>query len=948
MDKILRCNKRFYSSFVRRHVGLDNQDIKKMLNLCNSKSLDDLVKEINPIAKKINYKNTNISEHDNFKNLRKIMNKNNNNINMIGMGFYNTYTPFPIKRHILENPKWYTPYTPYQAEISQGRLENQYNFQNIVKDLTKLKVSNASLLDEASSTGEAIDLCYNYHKKNKKTLIVSETINPTTIDLIKTRSRVLGLNLKIMDLTNRNLLTQINDDVFSIIFQYPDTFGDINIPNNIIDNAKEKNILTVAISDLLALTKIKPPGEIGVDISLGNSQRLGIPMWFGGPHPCFFAVSEKLLRFLPGRIIAKSIDSNDNLVYQLGLQTREQHIKKNKATSNICTSQSLLTNVVSLYCLYHGKEGILNIANDIFNKTNYLANSIDHKLIKNNYFFDTLTIQHKNTNNILDKLKEDNIIVRKINDESFSLSVDETTTLETINKLISTINSNSNNITPMEDKYIKAFDMKELERNTSFFDDKIYQKYNSETNLLRYIYKLSQKDFTLCEGMIPLGSCTMKLNSCSQLEPLSWESVMNSHPYSPKEFNKGYYELIEKVGDMLKNITGFNHVSFQSNSGSMGEYSGLLCIDKYHKINNDQERNICIVPKSAHGTNFASVTKSNLDLKIFDDNLFDDLNKFEDFLISLDNKLSSLMITYPNTNGVFQKNIKDINELIHKYGGLVYMDGANMNANVGLVFPSELKFDVCHLNLHKTFCIPHGGGGPGLGPILCNDKLKDFLPTNVIQDTNKDCSQSIGSITHSNFSNASLLTIPYMYISSMGYDGLQYASKIALLNSNYLKDCLKDHYKIIDVNDNNRVGHEFIVDVNQFSKYNITENDIAKRLIDYSFHPPTMSWPRKGVLMFEPTESESKEELDRLILSMIEIRKEIDEIIQSKVDSNNNVLKNSPHGLNGLSEWNYPYSIEKGFYPLPHLKESKFYPPISRVNNSYGDKELLGLLKKST
>jgi len=934
-----------FNSFNNRHIGNINK--KQMLKIVNSNNINNLVKE--SINNNNNFRLVNkiaLNEDYALKNLKDIINKNKVLKTYIGSGYTNSILPNVIKRNVLENPKWYTAYTPYQAEISQGRLETQYNYQELIKSLTGLPISNASLLDEGSSATEVLNMSYNYYKQNKKIFYCSNDMHPQIINILKHRANILDIELIISDLNNIKLC----DNTFGIMFQYPNTYGDININFDLINKARDKDILISCSADLLSLTKIKSPQEIGANISFGTAQQFGIPLWYGGPHPSYLSCDKKLLRMLPGRIISKSIDINNDEVYRLGLQTREQHIKKEKATSNICTAQSLLANVATFYSIYNGKNGIENIANEINNKAILLSNGlrdIGLKNINNNYF-NTILFECDKGYILNNYLKNNNILVRNFDDKKLGITIDETTTY---NDCIELLNHIDIIVSFNYEIYKKKFTIEDIERlskfninsiddkykrTTSFLDDKIFNKYTTETDFIRYIYNLTKKDYTLCEGMIPLGSCTMKLNSSTQLDPLSWDKIKNVHPYSPKEFTLGYQELIKETGDYLKDITGFPNVSFQTNSGAMGEYSGLLCIKKYHE-KNKQDRNICLIPESAHGTNFASCNLANLKLIKFNDNLSNE--DFEDLVKKYKDNLACLMITYPGTNGVFQKNINFICDTIHKYGGLVYMDGANMNAMVGLSSPSTIGADICHLNLHKTFCIPHGGGGPGMGPILCNDKLKDFLP-DVFYDKKEN---SIGQITSAKHSSAALLVIPYMYIKTMGSEGLKQASEIAILNSNYLKDKLKDYYEITDVNEYGRVAHEFIIDIKQFKKYNISEQDIAKRLIDYSFHPGTMSWPRKSVIMFEPTESESQEELDRLVESLIKIREEIQEIIDGKYDKNNNVLKNSPHCLKMIKTWDFPYSFEKAFYPIKNLEDNKFFPSIGRVNDIEGDKRLLNI-----
>ena len=926
--------------FLRRHIGNYNKEILlKMLNVCGVNSLDKLVEKTN-IYQNFDKNNTyisNISEINAHKRLKSMMDKNIKNTSFIGLGYYNNYTPSPIKRHILENAQWYTSYTPYQAEISQGRLESQYNFQTVIKELTGMPIANASLLDEASAAGEALNLSNAFYRGKRDALIVADDLHPQTLDVLETRSKILNLKMETLDIENINNLDIDYDRLCNFIFQYPNTYGNIKIDLSLIKKFKENNVLTTGITDLLSLTKLITPGEIGLDITLGSSQRFGIPLWYGGPHPAFFAVSKKLLRYVPGRIIGKSIDSSGDDVYRIALQTREQHIRRQNATSNICTSQSLLTNVVGFYALHHGKKGITNISKKINRKTKYFFNSIGNLDIVNDNFYDTITFKI-NSSKLQKEVDKHNILIRIIDEGTVSVSFDETIDNKKIDILVKCIKKILK-INKTQNDY-KDFRVEEkYRRKTDFFNQDIFTKYHSETELLRYINSLALKDYTLCNGMIPLGSCTMKLNATYQLEPLTWDSVANMHPFSPKKYVEGYNNLILKTGDYLKKLTGFNNVSFQSNSGATGEYAGLLCIKKYHE-KNKTKRDMCIIPNTAHGTNFASASISNMKIDTFDENYFDDMEKFENYVKNFKDNLACLMITYPGTNGVFQKNIDKIVEIVHDNGGLVYLDGANMNALVGLFNPADIGIDVCHLNLHKTFCIPHGGGGPGLGPILCNDKLSSFLPGNRIQGYGSI--DTCGYISSSNFSSASLLTIPYLYISCMGTLGLSKATKIAILNSNYLKNSLKDDYTIKDVNENGVVGHEFIIDVSEFKKLNINENDIAKRLMDYNFHPPTMSWPRSGVLMFEPTESETIEELDRLILAMKSIREEIREIEKNK-NFTNNLLKNAPHSFKTIDKWKYDYTIQEAFYPVKNLYNKKFNIPVSRVDDVYGDKLLMNI-----
>jgi glycine dehydrogenase len=877
--------------------------------------------------------------HENYalEFLRKMLSPNKVMKSFIGKGYHNTITPSVVKRNVLENPKWYSPYTPYQAEISQGRLESLHNFQTLVKSLSGLPLTNASLLDEGSSAAEVMTMCYSYHRNKRKQFYASESLHPQTLKVLETRAYALDIDLKIDALDK----FQLGKETSGFLFQYPDTNGEINIPFDMINESKENDVLSTCSNDLLSTCIFKSPGEIDVDIAFGTMQRFGVPMYFGGPHPAYLACKGKFLRYMPGRIIGESIDIKGNPCYRLGLQTREQHIKKERATSNICTSQALLANISSMYALHHGKEGIANIANKTHKITGMFYNwcvSANLEVLNRNYF-DTVTFRHKQADLIQDELYNGNILVFRDND-IISVTFDECSTLEDKSLIISIISrilkkhgvlsqsvDNENSDYNYRGKE-KSGDFDNVYRETEFLNEELYNG-TDEVSLTRYIHRLADKDYSLVNGMIPLGSCTMKLNPSYTLEPLTWKTVANIHPFSPVETNFGYKSLIKHTGNYLKKLTGFSHYSFQPNSGAMGEYTGLLCIKKYHEVNNTG-RNVCLIPKSAHGTNFASAALVNMKIVGFDDKEFEN---FSEFVGKYKDTLACLMITIPNTSGMYQDNIEEITKVIHSNGGLVYMDGANMNALVGKVKPGSIGADVCHLNLHKTFCIPHGGGGPGMGPILCNDKLGKFLPGNVFQDNDND--NSIGSVTSSQWSSASLLTIPFLYLHKNNND-VRINTELAIENSNYIKQRLKDHYTI----DSNKSEHEFIIDLQEFKEFNITDVDIAKRLIDYSFHPPTMSWPKLNAIMIEPTESESKEELDRFIDAMISIRREIEEIKNGEYSENDNVLKNAPHIISDSLDWNYCYSREKAFFPMESLKKYKFWPSIKRVDDKFGDKKM--------
>ena len=869
--------------------------------------------------------------------LDKIMSKNKKVVSLIGKGFNNNHIPAPLKRYVLENPKWYTPYSPYQAEISQGRLESLYNFQTLVKELTGLPIANASMLDLGSTAAEVCAISNAYHKNKRKTFFVSDKMHKYVLDILETKCDVLDINLKVQCPKTFH----IDDDTLGMMIQYPDTYGDIQIPYDIINDANANNTVVSCATDPLSLIHLKPPGEIGADIAFGTTQRLGIPMYFGGPHAAYLSMREKLLRFMPGRLVGKTKDAQGNECFRLALQSREQHIRKDKAISNICTAQALLANISSFYAIYHGKNGLSEIAqivNSITNDWKFIMETNGFKVI-NNCFFDTVTIEDENAYLLYeDFLTKKYVPFYDFNDPfKISFSFDETISYENIQEMSEIVNNfvdKFDNHYQVSNEFYKTGDMcmaknyKEHIRTTPFLKSSIFEKGMSETNFMRYVYKLADKDYSLVSGMVPLGSCTMKLNSAVQLEPLSWDSVTSPHPFLPTEFVKGYQELIEKIGKDLKKITGFEYSSFHSNSGAMGEYTALLCIRKYHKERGDSQRNICLLPTSAHGTNFASASLAGMRIVKFDDSIFDDINEFDKFCSKYADNLALMMVTYPNTNGKFQENMLDMSKCIHKYGGLVYLDGANMNALAGITTPAELGADVCHLNLHKTFCIPHGGGGPGMGPIFCNEKLGKYLPTHRYQGNGIN-KKSIGTITSSQWSSASLLCIPYLYFRELDFVGIRIATGTAIKNANYMKSMLSKYYKTT----RGHVAHEFILDLNEFRSKGITEVDIAKRLIDYSFHPPTMSWPEKGTLMIEPTESESKEEMDRFIRAMIQIREEI--------DTNPSLLQNAPHPISLVNDtWNYSYSLQEAFFPLPELEKNKFWPTISRVDDVYGDQLL--------
>ena len=907
-----------------------------MLESIGYESMDQFIKSVIPSnileQGKINLGEEK-TEEEALSELKQIAKQNKVYKSFIGQGHYNTHTPKVILRNVFENPGWYTSYTPYQPEISQGRLEALINFQTMVTDLTGMEISNASLLDEATAAAEAMTLAKRAAKSSSDTFYVDENSFQNTINVLKTRAKPLGIELKIGPIEAAQ-----QEECFGVLIQYPGSDGLINDFSNIVNSIHEKKGIAVFASDLLALTLLKSPGEMGADIVIGSSQRFGVPLGCGGPHAAFMSVKEDLKRSLPGRIVGASVDSSGDLAYRLALQTREQHIRREKATSNICTAQALLAIMAGFYALYHGKDGLIKIAQ----KVNYLTSTLKENLSdigfesKNDSFFDTLVIKTKSvTNEVHARAIANKINLRIIDSESVGLSLDETSTLEDL-KILLNIFSNS-------DKELNEFNEQSipenLERKSDFLDHVIFKQFHSETEMLRYIRKLSDKDIALDRAMIPLGSCTMKLNATSEMIPVSWSEFSNIHPFAPKDQLAGYSRLINEMEEMLALLTGYSAISLQPNAGSQGEYAGLLAIDAFHK-SNDENRNICLIPKSAHGTNPASAQMVGLKVVPVDcdaeGNI--DIDDLKEKASTHSANLSSLMITYPSTHGVFETSVSQVCEIIHSHGGLVYIDGANFNAMVGLCFPGSFGGDVSHLNLHKTFCIPHGGGGPGIGPIGVVDKLKDFIPSHHEEY------KFVGPVSGTDWGSASILPISWMYMKMMGTDGLVNATQNAILNTNYIATKLKSHYEILYKGKDGLVAHECIIDIRPLKETaGIEVEDVAKRLIDYGFHAPTMSWPVAGTLMIEPTESESLKELDRFCEAMIKIREEIREIEEGNASEDDNLLKNAPHTAKTLinDSWTHEYNRSKAAYPVESLYEGKYWPPVGRVDNVYGDRNLV-------
>jgi glycine dehydrogenase len=933
--------------FIYRHIGPTEEEQTKMLSTVGYKDLDDLMK--NTVPEKILLKDElkiddPLSEHDALKKLKSISKKNKIFRNFIGMGYYNSLTPNVILRNILENPGWYTSYTPYQPEVAQGRLEMLLNFQQLIIDLTGMDIANASLLDEATAAAEAVGLCQRLDKTDSNKIFVSDSCNPQTIDLIKTRSEPFGLELIIGN--EKEYLSKIKDNLICGVLAYPGTLGEVKDPSEPISQIHKKNGKVILISDLLSLAKLKTPAELGADIAVGSAQRFGIPMGYGGPHAAFFATKEEFKRSMPGRIIGVSVDRHGKKAYRLSLQTREQHIRRDKATSNICTAQALLAIISAAYAIYHGPKGILKIAN----RTSKLAKLFADEIKKGGYkihsdhFFDTVTIKTGDkTNQIIDYAIKEKINLRKVNNETLSVAFDEAKKLNDVNVLLKIfgVSDSVDQNTRVELENLP----KNLLRSSKFLTHPVFNKYHSETEMLRYLKKLEDCDIALNRSMIALGSCTMKLNATAELIPITWKEFSLPHPFVPTDQMEGYKILFEDLINDLKEITGFDAVSLQPNSGAQGEYAGLMTIRKFHQNNKQSNRNICLIPDSAHGTNPASAQMSGMKVVVV--NCDEDGNVD---IVDLKNKaqkyakeLAALMVTYPSTHGVFEEKIIEICDIIHKEGGQVYMDGANLNALVGVAKPGKFGPDVCHINLHKTFCIPHGGGGPGMGPIACAKHLAEFLPTHkVIRESGP--SNGMGAVSAAPWGSSSILPISWMYIKMMGAEGLKKASQISILNANYISKRLSKDYKVLYTGKNGNVAHESIIDIRPIkASSGISEEDIAKRLIDFGYHAPTMSWPVAGTIMIEPTESENLEEIDKFCNTLIKIKKEIDLVEKNEFDKLDNPLKNAPHTYLELAsnEWKHKYTREEAAFPSEHLRYNKYWAPVARVDNVYGDRNLV-------
>ncbi len=937
-------------SFAKRHIGPNTAAVKSMLDFLGFASLDELIDRAVPQAIRLQ-KSLKLpeasSESRALAHLKEIASKNQVFRSFIGMGYHDCITPPVIQRNILENPGWYTAYTPYQAEIAQGRLEALLNFQTMIIDLTGLEIANASLLDEGTAAAEAMTMSYGLCKKKvAHTFLVSQDCHPQTIEVVTTRAIPLGINVVV---GHHDTFT-FDDSVFGVLLQYPATDGAIYDYRDIVAKAHDAKALATVAADLLSLCLLTPPGEFGADIAVGNTQRFGVPMGYGGPHAAYFATRDAYKRQIPGRIVGVSKDAQGNPALRLALQTREQHIRRDKATSNICTAQVLLAVMASMYAVYHGPEGLKRIAQNVHTMTVLLAEGLQRLgyAIASKTFFDTLRVQLPEGN--LSKIKEAarfrQINLRFFDETSVGISLDECTTAADLLNLWQIFAETEELPFTLEELLgsVNGQIPAPFARQSQYLTQPVFNRYHSETEMLRYIHRLETKDLSLNSSMIPLGSCTMKLNATAEMVPVTWPEFSKLHPFAPRSQTQGYQIMFQQLEEWLAEITGFDAISLQPNAGSQGEYAGLQVIRQYHQQRGEGDRNICLIPTSAHGTNPASAVMCGMTVVPVacdkDGNI--DIEDLKAKAEKYSQTLSALMVTYPSTHGVFEEQIKDICEIIHSHGGQVYMDGANMNAQVGLCRPGDIGADVCHLNLHKTFCIPHGGGGPGMGPIGVMSHLVPFLPGHSV--VNLGGKQSIGAISAAPWGSSSILPISWMYIAMMGADGLTAATKVAILNANYIARRLEAHYPILYKGKNGLVAHECILDLRGVKKTaDIEVDDIAKRLMDYGFHAPTVSWPVAGTMMVEPTESESKEELDRFCDAMIAIRREIAAIEAGEMDAADNPLKNAPHTAESLmvSEWNHPYSREAAAYPAPWTKDYKFWPSVGRIDNAFGDRNFV-------
>jgi glycine dehydrogenase len=945
-------------TFVHRHIGPTDADIQEMLAMLGVQSLDALIDATVPADIRLRTPlalGPHRGEHDVLAELRALHDRNTMFRSFLGMGYYDCPTPPVIQRNILENPGWYTQYTPYQPEIAQGRLEALLNYQTMVADLTGLPLANASMLDEGTAAAEAMTMCHRIvnretdHEKNG--FCVADNCHPQTIAILKTRAEPLGITLHIGPAEKADAAAQ---DLFGVLLQYPTTDGSVHDYSRLIERTHAGGARVVVATDLLALTLLKPPGEFGADIAVGSSQRFGVPLGFGGPHAAFLSTKEEYVRQMPGRLVGVSKDAAGKPAYRLALQTREQHIRREKATSNICTAQVLLAVMAGMYAVYHGPEGLKRIAERVHGLTAVLAEGLGRlgHTVGSTPFFDTVRIQpsartaSQSTDRILARAAERRMNLRRFEDGSIGIALDELTTAHEVQTLWEVFACGKEvpfTVAHLADQ-VPLILPSSFARNSPYLTHEVFNRYHSEHELLRYMHRLQARDLSLVQSMIPLGSCTMKLNATVEMIPVTWKGFGRIHPFAPAEQILGYQDLCGQLESWLAEITGFAAISLQPNAGSQGEYAGLMVIRAYHHDRGERRRDICLIPTSAHGTNPASAVIAGLTVVpvACDQHGNVDLADLDAKATLHRENLAALMITYPSTHGVFEERIRHICEIVHAHGGQVYMDGANMNAQVGLCRPGDIGADVCHLNLHKTFCIPHGGGGPGMGPIGVATHLVPFLPGHPV--TKLGGKHSIGPISAAPYGSASILAIPWVYIALMGGDGLTKATKVAILNANYMAKRLEKHYPVLYTGKNGTIAHEFIIDVRPFKDTaGIEANDVAKRLMDFGFHAPTMSFPVAGTLMIEPTESESKVELNRFCDAMIAIRAEIQDIADGRVPRHDNPLKNAPHTADAVTatDWTHPYSREQAAFPTPWTRESKFWPAVARIDQAYGDRNLI-------
>jgi glycine dehydrogenase len=939
--------------FIRRHIGPNRNQIEEMVAYLGLESLDEMIDKAvpeniissEPLSLTLNY-----SERAVISYMRRMRERNKVFISMLGMGYYGTVMPEVIKRNVLENPGWYTAYTPYQAEVSQGRLEACLNFQQMIMDLTGMSLANASLLDEATAAAEAMTMSRRISKSKSNLFFVDADSFPQTIAVMETRARRLDIEIVI-----GNAWTDIDKhEIFGALVQYPGCGGEVRDLKPVIERVHAQSALVTVAADLLGLVLLTPPGELDADIVVGSAQRFGVPMGYGGPHAAYFATREEYKRSVPGRIIGVSIDNAGRPALRLALQTREQHIRREKATSNICTAQVLLAIIAGFYAIYHGQKGLQLIAGRVHRLTEIMAAGLKELgfEVQNKAFFDTISVHVPGrARQLAARAREARINIRVIDNDHLGISLDETINRKELRALWSVFSSHADdelNITVLDNEVEESLP-EQLQRTSNILNHPVFELYHSETEMMRYMRKLARKDIALDRAMIPLGSCTMKLNAAVELQALSYREFINMHPFAPIDQALGYQQLFEELNDMLCDLTGFDAFSFQPNAGSQGEYAGLLVIRKYHETRNEENRNICLIPASAHGTNPASAMMAGMKIIVVkcDKRGNVDVEDLQSKAAEHSDNLSALMITYPSTHGVYEEAIRDICEIIHHHGGQVYLDGANMNALVGICRPGQIGADVAHINLHKTFCIPHGGGGPGVGPIGVAGHLAPFLPDHpVVDGVNPVASDegTIGSIAAAPWGSASILTITWAYIAMMRNKGLRRATLVAILHANYIAKRLAPHYPVLYTGKNNMVAHECILDLRPIKEScGITVDDIAKRLVDYGFHAPTMSFPVLDTLMVEPTESENKRELDRFCGAMIAIRGEIEAIEKGEADPENNLLRKAPHTHQQLLDdnWDAPYSKEEAFFPLPDLHEDKYWPPVGRVDNLQGDRNLV-------